>query len=188
MNSPSAKWRCTASNAGCCPSANKRGIMASPCSPPPARSCAWCPHHPPTRTLTAFHKTWTRMALRCGHREDRIMARREIRSNTLIPSMEVTVARGWSSVIPCNTCATNSHPLWWQEHTEKERWHPVPLDVPCHNASDATIWFLEGCEPAQPDYVTHLEGPVLWPTFLPPGKTFLHPSCGRAMKVLDGHP
>ena len=72
MNSPSTKWRCTASNAGCCPIANKRGIMASPCSPPsPAQSCAWCPHLPPTSTLTAFHETWTRMALRCApHHED----------------------------------------------------------------------------------------------------------------------
>ena len=88
-------------------------MSSSPCSPPSPCTIVCVVHHPPTSTLTAFHKTWTRMALRCMKT---LMARREIRSNAL--------ARGLSSVIPCSACAT---PRSGGKSTEKERWHPVPL-------------------------------------------------------------
>ena len=52
-------------------------------------------------------------------RNPSFMALREIISYALTPSMEVTVTPGFSSVTPCNMCATHSQPArvdnanWW---------------------------------------------------------------------------
>ena len=93
------------------PKENKSGTSASPCSPP---SPWWILHRrPPTSSLKVKSSKRTKgdTATPPGIRSNPCnMALREIVSQALVPSMEVTVASASTSHKACNTCEMHSQP------------------------------------------------------------------------------
>ena len=103
--------------------------------PGPEVSCGPLHHHLPRDTLKGCHRTSGRMGRTSlppeTSRKRVSIDSREMRSNASMPSIEVTVASGMSSVSPCKVCAMHSHP------------------------AHSPIWLGQGREASTPDHLDH---------------------------------